>query len=284
MFQAGEWIFSFSIKNREIDTRLCVNLFISKNRLTLSVNLVSNSDYNYFMKSTTNRLDRFISQNSTFSISDTRLLIAQKRILLDGHVAHSNQQKVTKFTYVELDGNCLQDNNPVYIMLNKPMGVVSATKDIKHSTVLDLIQHPQKNELHIVGRLDFNTTGLVLLTNDGAWSRKISLPETKLAKVYEVTLSKPLSDEYITVFREGIYFGYEDITTKPACLEILSEYTARLSLVEGKYHQVKRMFGFFQNEVLELHRVSVGNICLEGLEEGHSRLLTQKELMTNDGT
>lgn len=246
------------------------------------MNPVSYSDYNDFMKSKTNRLDRFISQNSVFSLSDTRLLIAQKRILLDGHVAHSIQQKVTEFTHVVLDGNCLKDKNPVYIMLNKPQGVVSATKDLKHSTVLDLIQHPQKNELHIVGRLDFNTTGLVLLTNDGAWSRRISLPETKLAKTYEVTLSKPLSDEYIAAFREGIYFGYENITTQPACLEILSEYTAKLSLIEGKYHQVKRMFGFFQNEVLALHRVSVGHISLEGLEVGRSRLLTTKELVTSE--
>lgn len=225
------------------------------------------------MKSKTGRLDRFISQNSVFSLSDTRLLIAQKRIVLDGDVAHSIQQKVNEFTHVVLDGRCLQDKNPVYIMLNKPKGVVSATKDLKHPTVLDLIQHPQKNELHIVGRLDFNTTGLVLLTNDGAWSRKISLPETKLAKTYEVLLSKPLTDEYIAVFREGIYFAYEDITTQPACLEILSEYTAKLSLIEGKYHQVKRMFGFFQNEVLALHRVSVGEFSLGGLEEGCSRLL-----------
>ena len=225
------------------------------------------------MKSKTGRLDRFISQNSVFSLSDTRLLIAQKRIVLDGDVAHSIQQKVNEFTHVVLDGRCLQDKNPVYIMLNKPKGVVSATKDLKHPTVLDLIQHPQKNELHIVGRLDFNTTGLVLLTNDGAWSRKISLPETKLAKTYEVLLSKPLTDEYIAVFREGIYFAYEDITTQPACLEILSEYTAKLSLIEGKYHQVKRMFGIFQNEVLALHRVSVGEFSLGGLEEGCSRLL-----------
>ncbi|PCI43827.1 MAG: 16S rRNA pseudouridine(516) synthase [Moraxellaceae bacterium] len=166
-----------------------------------------------------------------------------------------------------------EDKTAVYMMLNKPLGVVSATKDLKHPTVLDLIQHPRKNELHIVGRLDFNTTGLVLLTNDGAWSRKISLPETKLAKTYEVTLSKPLSDEYIAVFREGIYFAYEDITTQPACLEILSEHTARLSLIEGKYHQVKRMFGFFQNQVLALHRVSVGEFSLDGLEVGCSRLL-----------
>lgn len=239
--------------------------------LFTAVNFLIYSDDNYFMKSYTNRLDRFISQNSIYSISDTRLLVAQKRIIVDGVVASSNQQKVTQFTHVELDGHCLQNNKPIYIMLNKPQGIVSATKDLKHTTVLDLIDHPLKDELHIVGRLDFNTTGLVLLTNDGTWSRQISLPETKLAKVYEVTLSKPVTDEYIKVFQDGIYFGYEDITTKPAHLEIVSEYQARLSLVEGKYHQVKRMFGFFQNEVLALHRVSVGAMSLEGLEVGEYR-------------
>lgn len=231
------------------------------------------------MKSRTSRLDRFISQNSAFSLSDTRLLIAQKRIFLDGEVAHSVQQRVTEFTHVVLDGTCQQDNNPVYIMLNKPRGVVSATTDVKHTTVLDLIQHPQKNELHIAGRLDFNTTGLILLTNDGAWSRRISLPETKLAKIYEVALSKPVTAEYVTAFREGIYFAYEDITTQPASLEILSRHSARLSLIEGKYHQVKRMFGHFHNEVLALHRVSVGHIALGELEVGHSRLLTVEEAM-----
>ncbi|MEO6698493.1 MAG: 16S rRNA pseudouridine(516) synthase [Paraperlucidibaca sp.] len=230
------------------------------------------------MESKTSRLDRFISQNSAFSISDTRLLIAQKRILLDGHVAHSAQQKVMKFTEVVLDDRCLQACSPVYFMLNKPQGVVSATKDSKHVTVLDLLQHPQKSELHIAGRLDFNSTGLVLLTNDGAWSRRISLPETKLAKTYEVTVSKPLSNEHVAGFREGIYFAYENIITQPAGLEILSEYTARVSLVEGKYHQVKRMFGFFQNEVLALHRISVGNLALGDLELGQSRLLTPVEL------
>ncbi len=233
--------------------------------------------YNRPMRSKTSRLDRFICQNSAFSLSDVRLLLAQNRIIVDGEAAHSIQQKVTEFTHVILDGHVLNDRKPIYIMLNKPQGVVSATKDLKHTTVLDLIEHPQKNELHIVGRLDFNTTGLVLLTNDGAWSRAISLPETAHVKVYEVTLSKPLGQEYITAFREGIYFRYEDITTQPAHLEIISDYTARLSLTEGKYHQVKRMFGYFQNEVLALHRVSVGNIYLGELELGQSRALTLEE-------
>jgi len=230
------------------------------------------------MKSTTGRLDRFISQNSGFKLADTRLLIAQKRIIVDGQMADSIRQKVTQFTEVILDGQCLQNNQPLYIMLNKPQGVVSATKDVQHTTVLDLIEHPQKNELHIVGRLDLMTTGLVLLSNDGAWSRRISLPETQLAKTYEVTLAQPLTPEYVAVFREGIYFAYENITTQPADLEILSAYNAKLTLTEGKYHQVKRMFGFFRNEVLALHRESVGPLTLARLELGQSRMLTLQEL------
>lgn len=230
------------------------------------------------MSSKTYRLDRFISKHSDYSIADTRLLIAQKRILVDGQTAHSIQQQITQFTHVILDGQCLQNIQPVYMLLNKPKGVVSATKDAKHTTVIDLIEHPQKNDLHIAGRLDLNTTGVVLLTNDGAWSRKVSLPETQLAKSYEVTLAEPITADYIRVFRQGIYFAYENITTQPADLEILTQTTARLTLTEGKYHQVKRMFGYFQNEVLELHRALVGPITVEGLALGQSRLLTAEEL------
>lgn len=229
--------------------------------------------------SKTSRLDRFISQNSPFTLADVRLLIAQKRIVVDGQYAHSIRQIVNQFTQVLLDGQCLQNNRPVYLLLNKPKGVVSATQDLKHPTALELIDHPQKKELHLVGRLDLNTSGVLLLTNDGSWSRKISLPETRLSKEYEVILSKPLTAEYIEVFKRGIYFAYENITTQPAKLEIVSAYQARLTLTEGKYHQVKRMFGYFQNEVLELHRSAVGNLCLEGLELGQSRELTAKELL-----
>lgn len=235
------------------------------------------------MTSRVSRLDRFISQRSEFTLADTRLLIAQKRILVDGQTPASASQKITPFTQVFLDGECLQDCAPIYLMLHKPKGCVSATKDDKNPTVIDLLTHPQKHELHIAGRLDFNTTGLVLLTNDGAWSRKITLPESKLAKTYEVTLSRPLDETYITAFERGIYFAYENMTTQPAQLEIVSDYTARLSIVEGKYHQVKRMFGHFQNEVLSLHRVSVGHILLGDLELGQSRVLEAGELTVTAG-
>lgn len=234
------------------------------------------------MKSTTHRLDRFISQNSGVKLSDVRLLLAQKRILVDGQIAQSIQQKITQFTHVMLDGQCLQNNQAVYVLLHKPQGVVSATQDSQHATVLDLIEHPQKSELHIVGRLDLNTTGLVLLTNDGTWSRRVSLPQTGLIKTYDVQLAQPVTAQYAAVFAQGIYFAYENITTQPAQLEILSAHHVRLSLVEGKYHQVKRMFGYFQNQVLQLHRVSVGPLTLAGLAVGQSRALTAQERATMD--
>lgn len=228
------------------------------------------------MKSTTCRLDRFfISQNSLFKTADTRLLIAQKRIIVDGQPAHSIQQKITQFSHVLLDGQCLQDKQALYLILNKPKGVVSATKDLQHITVLDLLEHPQKHQLHIVGRLD-SLTGLLLLSNDGAWSRKISLPESKLTKTYEVTLAQPVTAEYVEVFRQGIYFAYEDITTQPACLEILSTYNARLTLTEGKYHQVKRMFGFSKTKYWRCIRASVGPLRLEGFATGTESIVDRR--------
>lgn len=230
------------------------------------------------MKSYTSRLDRFISQHTSHSMADTRLLVAQRRILLNGVVADSIAQAVTRFTRVELDGVCLRSDDPVYLAMNKPAGVVSATKDSRHPTVLDLLQHPRKDELHIAGRLDFNTTGLVLLTNDGAWSSRISSPRTKVSKTYEVRVSEPLNADYVAAFQAGIYFAYEGITTLPAELDILSTHRARVSLVEGKYHQVKRMFGHFRNKVLSLHRISVGPITVDGLASGASRALYATEL------
>ena len=230
------------------------------------------------MKTTSYRLDRFIIKHSEYSLSDVRLLVAQKRIFVDGQAATSVQQKVTQFTQVQLDDQCLQNNQAIYILLNKPQGYVSATRDSQHPTVMDLIDHPRKASLHIAGRLDLNTTGVVLLSNDGTWTRKMSLPESHLAKTYEVTVAQPLNDDYVRAFQQGIYFAYEDITTQPAQLEILTDFTARLTLTEGKYHQVKRMFGCFRNQVLALHRSSVGHICLGELMPGESRLLSPDEI------
>ena len=225
------------------------------------------------------RLDRFISVQLGINRRDVKPLLAQGRLLIDGSPAVDVRQFIDEFTRVSLDGRDLQAKKPAYIMLNKPAGVVSATKDEKHTTVIDLLTESAPADLHIVGRLDFHSTGLVLLTNDGRWSRALTTPETKVPKVYRVQLGNPLNDDYIKAFAEGMYFSFENITTRPVQLKIIDNYTAEVTLVEGRYHQIKRMFGRFQNPVIDLHRCAIGTLQLDlDLNAGESRALTEQEV------
>lgn len=237
------------------------------------------------MHSKHDRLDRFISRRTGINRRHIKRLLAQRRITVDGRLAQDVQQRIGQFSHVILDGQILQANSPRYIMQNKPSGVVSATQDSEHSTVVDLLaqQYNQRDleALHIVGRLDFNSTGLLLLTNDGRWSRRLSLPEQKISKRYRVTLEKPITQAMVNGFCEGIYLNYEGITTSPATLIVKSPYVAEVCLTEGRYHQIKRMFGRFQNPVLQLHRFAVGNLLLDpNLAPGKSRELSPAEANT----
>ena len=246
------------------------------------------------MQSKCTRLDRFISVQTGVNRKDVRSMLAQKRIKVDDCFATDIHQSIHEFSHVILDEHILQARLPVYVMMNKPIGVVSATKDEKNKTVIDVLneKNSEKNiatvntissnntsALHIVGRLDFNTSGLLLLTNDGRWSRRLTTPAQKIEKVYWVTLANPVTEDYIKAFAEGMYFPYENITTKPAKLDIISDYIAQVSLIEGRYHQIKRMFGRFQNPVVALHRTAIGNLQLDkALAAGESRLLTAHEV------
>ena len=206
-------------------------------------------------------------------------MLARGRIVVDDIVATDINQVIEQFSHVSLDGQTLQANNPVYVMLNKPAGVVSATKDEQHRTVIDLLERADRNDLHIVGRLDFNSTGLLLLSNDGRWSRQLTAPDKKVTKLYRVQLTKPLQPGYIEAFAEGMYFPFENITTRPAKLRIISPYLAEVELIEGRYHQIKRMFGRFDNKVLALHRTAIGKVILDpDLRSGQSRELTAQEV------
>ena len=237
------------------------------------------------MKSKRTRLDRFISIQLSVNSRDVKLMLAQKRIIVDGEIASDTQQLIGEFSHVIFDDQVLQANSPHYIMMNKPIGVVSATKDEQHKTVIDLLASTtllslaEYESLHIVGRLDLNSSGLLLLTNDGRWSRRLTSPEKKITKLYRVTVESPITDDYIKAFAEGMYFAFEGITTRPVKLEIISDHVAELSLVEGRYHQIKRMFGRFRNPVLKLHRMAVGNLLLDPeLSPGQCRMLTPSEV------
>jgi 16S rRNA pseudouridine516 synthase len=187
---------------------------------------------------------------------------------------------VGPFSRVQLDAELLQANTARYLMLNKPAGVVSATRDSRHRTALDLLDEGVRGDLHIAGRLDFHSTGLLLLTNDGDWSRALSAPENRISKRYRVTVEEPLTGEYVRAFAEGMWFEQEGITTRPAQLTIVSDHVAEVSLIEGRYHQIKRMFGRFRNRVLTLHRFAVGDLTLDAeLQSGASRALAAEEVL-----
>lgn len=224
------------------------------------------------------RLDRQISFLLGISRDNVGLLLAQKRITVDGTLASDRDMLVDSFSRITLDDELLQAESAVYLMLHKPLGVVSATRDTQHATVIDLIEHPLSSTLHIAGRLDLNSSGLLLLTNNGRWSRHLTGPASNTKKVYLVTVQNPLETVYIEAFQKGMYFSFENITTRPAHLEILSEYTARVTLQEGRYHQIKRMFGRFRNPVLAIHRVAIGGLQLDAaLLPGASRELDNNE-------
>ncbi|WP_426140385.1 pseudouridine synthase [Pseudomonas sp. DWP3-1-2] len=227
------------------------------------------------------RLDRFLSNLPRFNRKDVRLALAGRRVTVDGQVTSDPHHDVREFSCVQFDDEVLQPGKPArYFMLHKPAGCVSATVDPQHPTVLDLLHEPDKHDLHIAGRLDFNTTGLMLITNDGQWSRRLTLPQTKLPKVYQVETEQLIDERYIEKFAAGFYFAFEDITTQPARLTLLGPRSARLEIVEGRYHQVKRMFGHFDNKVLRLHRESMAGLTLDpGLEPGQYRTLHPAEIV-----
>ncbi|MBZ9784068.1 pseudouridine synthase [Pseudomonas sp. REP124] len=226
------------------------------------------------------RVDRFLSNLPRFNRKQVRLLLVEKRVRIDGKIVSDPHTEVREFSRVEVDDEVLQGGKPLrHFMLHKPAGCVSATRDPQHPTVLDLIDEPDKDDLHIAGRLDFNTTGLMLITNDGSWSRRLTQPQTKLPKVYHVETEQDIGPEYAVKFTEGLYFAFEDLTTQPADLELLGPKSARLSIVEGRYHQVKRMFGHFDNKVVRLHRERMGPLVLDSaLKPGEYRPLTAAEI------
>jgi len=226
------------------------------------------------------RLDRFLANLPSYNRQQARLLLVQRRVRVDGAVVADPRTEVREFSRIEVDDQVLQAGRPArYLMLHKPAGCVSATQDPQHRTVLDLLPAELRDDLHIAGRLDYNTTGLLILTNDGQWSRRLTQPATKLPKHYLVQTEDEIGGHYVDKFRAGFYFAFEDLTTLPAQLDILGPRYARLAIVEGRYHQVKRMFGHFDNKVVGLHRESMGSIRLDpGLAPGEFRVLTAEEI------
>ncbi len=223
------------------------------------------------------RLDRFLIRRGLPN-KETARLLADGQVRVDGELETLGTREIDKFSCIELAGEVVQLREAVYLMVHKPAGILSATTDPLHPTVIDLIDHPLKQELHLAGRLDRASTGLVILTNDGRWSKGITEPVEEIPKVYRVSTRDPITPETTAIFAKGIYFAYEDLTTRPAILEVITDHEALLTIHEGRYHQVKRMFHAVGNKVTSLHRQSVGGLSLGDLPAGASRPLTPPEI------
>jgi len=171
---------------------------------------------------------------------------------------------------------------PQYIMFNKPAGVVCANVDEEHETVFDKLFLPRIETLHIAGRLDIDTTGLVLITDDGQWSHKITSPKYQHEKTYLIDLVSPITDKQIRILSEGVQLKNEDKRSLPAKVEVISEQQITMTITEGKYHQVKRMMAAVGNHVETLHRQQIGKIVLDDdLNPGEWRKLTEVEINLN---
>jgi len=225
------------------------------------------------------RLDRFISETTGMSRKDAAKVIQRAEVTVDGAVHKKGAYKVPAGAEVIWNHEKLKLVGPTYLMMHKPLGCVCANDDGMHMTVFSYLDMPNKENLHTVGRLDLDTSGLLLITDDGKWSHRITSPKQQCPKVYHAWLAEPLSEADITAFAEGLQLNGETTLTAPAALEIINEREALVHVHEGRYHQVRRMFAAVGNKVEKLHREQVGGLSLDAeLAPGEYRTLTAAEV------
>ena len=228
------------------------------------------------------RLDKFLADMGLGSRTEAKELVKQRRIYINGRYANKADIKVdTETDVVEFNHQRIMYAQYEYWMLNKPAGVVSATRDDGSETVVDLVEGKSRKDLFPVGRLDKDTVGLLLITNDGQLAHRLLSPAHHVDKVYFARLDHAATEEDVAAFQAGLDIGDEDLTL-PAQLEIPNAQQPNEVLVtlrEGRYHQVKRMYEARDNEVVYLKRLSMGSLVLDpALAEGESRRLTAEEL------
>jgi 16S rRNA pseudouridine516 synthase len=225
------------------------------------------------------RLDRFLSHAIGLTRSEAQSAVRAGRVAVNGAPARDAALKVADGAVVALDGRLVSARGPRYLMLHKPAGCVCATTDGVHPTVLELLPEVERDGLHVAGRLDLDVTGLVLLTDDGAWSHRVTAPRRKCPKTYLAGLTEPIAEAALDVLRRGVRLRGEEEDTQPAAVECLAPDRVRITVTEGRYHQVKRMFAAVGNRVAALHREQIGPVALDPrLVPGGWRALTAAEV------
>lgn len=225
------------------------------------------------------RLDKTISNATDLSRTDAKRLIKRGLVTIDDDISLNAAQKVACNQVVAIEGSAIIRPQGRYFMMNKPAGVVSVTKDHNNPTAIGLMYEHRSEELQIAGRLDIDTTGLILITDDGQWNHRLTSPRSDCAKIYRVELAQPIAADYEMKLAEGVLLDGEKHRCRPATMTQIDDYHLTLGIAEGKYHQVKRMFAALGNLVVSLHRFQVGDIVLDtDLEPGDYRPLTESEV------
>lgn len=232
------------------------------------------------------RLDKFLSEMSGWTRSEVKKIVRTGSVTVDGNEVKKPETKIDeKLSIVRVDGRQIKYNKYEYYMLNKPKGFVSATTDREHKTVVDIISSSKKKDLFPVGRLDIDTEGLLLITNDGELAHRLLAPKNHVEKTYYVEVSGILDDADVDAVEKGLDIG-EEKNTIPAKMEILKTdiqnniSSCYLTIHEGKFHQVKRMMKKLGKTVTYLKRVSMGSLILDSkLKKGNYRKLTEQEII-----
>lgn len=227
------------------------------------------------------RLDKFLAETAQCTRSEARTLLQKGRVSVNGAMCKKGDMQLKETDTVAVDGKALAYQAFVYLMLNKPEGVVSTSTDRRDTTVVDLVgdAYPRR-QLFPAGRLDKTSTGFVLMTDDGAFAHDILAPKRHVSKTYLVTIDTPLTNEMRQGFAQGVTLA-DGTALSPAEVTALTEdgLTVRVVLRQGVYHQIKRMFGVFGAGVNSLHREAIGGLVLdESLAPGQWRELSTEEV------
>ncbi|MDN3555028.1 pseudouridine synthase [Halomonas maura] len=229
------------------------------------------------------RLDRFLSESTELTRGLAKRALSRGEVTVNGEPEKKGARHVGDDDRVSWNGMPLALVGRRHIMLHKPAGVECTARRGLYPRAVDLVEVPKVERLQPVGRLDVETTGLLLLTDDGQWSHRVTSPKRACAKVYRASLARPLAGEEaeraVAAFAEGILLEGEEAATRPAELTLIDAHQARLTITEGRYHQVRRMFAAIGNHVEALHRESVGALRLDpALAPGEWRELTEPEV------
>lgn len=216
-----------------------------------------------------------LMKNQLGNAKECKNLIRKGYVQINGKCVKDFHYLVQKDDHIDVDGQEINAMPFVYLMINKPSGYLCASHDAYAPCILDLIDY---KDCHCVGRLDKDTTGFVLLTNDKSLSKRLLLPENHVEKIYEVQTKYPITQDHIREFQKGVIID-KNVKCLPSHLEIIDDYHCIVTLKEGKYHQIKKMFLSLSNQVVTLKRIAFANITLDQeLQYGQYRLLTEHEM------